>query len=324
MFCKHCGRSVDTAAGRCPHCGKEISALSGGTGFWELIGSREGRPAGKPPIGPNDPMESSKPAASAEVPGLRGPSGPVYPVYPDGTDGLPRSGGPASPTASAGSIGTGAPVDPDHYKPSWDETASVSHSQMVETTVMGAPSVYEDQEVGDPRHSRRRGHQDRARRSEASDSRRRQSLSVPWAGVLVLGMVVGLMLGVVGTYLVLTLTHWGLTEPTAQSQASGTVSEVEVETENPSNDHSSPTSPSNTSNPSNPTEYSKTSTSQSSDDEERDRTGNGLEKAEENSEDSEDDDEYSYGTPGSSNTDETYIDDEGDQEEKVDEGKPAA
>lgn len=37
MFCKSCGKSVDTSMRQCPHCGRAVDALSGGTGFWDLL-----------------------------------------------------------------------------------------------------------------------------------------------------------------------------------------------------------------------------------------------------------------------------------------------
>ena len=36
MFCKKCGRQVDSTAMACPHCGRAVDSLSGGTGFWDL------------------------------------------------------------------------------------------------------------------------------------------------------------------------------------------------------------------------------------------------------------------------------------------------
>lgn len=37
MFCKGCGKAIDSAERICPYCGRRADALSGGTGFWDLI-----------------------------------------------------------------------------------------------------------------------------------------------------------------------------------------------------------------------------------------------------------------------------------------------
>ena len=37
MFCKGCGKLIDSANKHCPHCGRDVDALSGGTGFWDLV-----------------------------------------------------------------------------------------------------------------------------------------------------------------------------------------------------------------------------------------------------------------------------------------------
>ena len=37
MFCKRCGKRVDTSASACPYCGRDVDAVSGGTGFWDLM-----------------------------------------------------------------------------------------------------------------------------------------------------------------------------------------------------------------------------------------------------------------------------------------------
>lgn len=54
MFCKGCGKSIDTAFGACPHCGRPADALSGGTGFWDLLDER--------------PMPDAEQTASATAP----------------------------------------------------------------------------------------------------------------------------------------------------------------------------------------------------------------------------------------------------------------
>ena len=41
MFCKGCGKLIDSAKKRCPHCGRDVDALSGGTGFWDLVVENE-------------------------------------------------------------------------------------------------------------------------------------------------------------------------------------------------------------------------------------------------------------------------------------------
>lgn len=36
MFCKSCGKKIQTTSPSCPHCGRATDAMSGGTGFWDL------------------------------------------------------------------------------------------------------------------------------------------------------------------------------------------------------------------------------------------------------------------------------------------------
>ena len=37
MYCKACGKLIKPGITQCPYCGKDAGALSGGTGFWDLI-----------------------------------------------------------------------------------------------------------------------------------------------------------------------------------------------------------------------------------------------------------------------------------------------
>jgi len=38
VYCRSCGKQVRPGAAACPHCGREVDALSGGSGFWDLLG----------------------------------------------------------------------------------------------------------------------------------------------------------------------------------------------------------------------------------------------------------------------------------------------
>lgn len=37
MYCKYCGKQIEPGSVMCPYCGQKADALSGGTGFWDLI-----------------------------------------------------------------------------------------------------------------------------------------------------------------------------------------------------------------------------------------------------------------------------------------------
>lgn len=64
MFCKSCGTRVNTKSSCCPHCGRSIDAMSGGTGFWDLV-SRQDKV--------NTPTETPLPAAPQVPPKLNEP-----------------------------------------------------------------------------------------------------------------------------------------------------------------------------------------------------------------------------------------------------------
>ena len=38
MYCRSCGKQIRPGAAACPHCGREVDVLSGGSGFWDLLG----------------------------------------------------------------------------------------------------------------------------------------------------------------------------------------------------------------------------------------------------------------------------------------------
>lgn len=64
MFCKSCGTRIDTKSSRCPHCGRSIDAMSGGTGFWDLVNRQDKV---------NTPTETPLPAAPQVPPKLNEP-----------------------------------------------------------------------------------------------------------------------------------------------------------------------------------------------------------------------------------------------------------
>ena len=57
MFCKRCGKRVDTSVSVCPHCGRDVDAVSGGTGFWDLMNES-----------PEPPSLQDRPVQTTQVP----------------------------------------------------------------------------------------------------------------------------------------------------------------------------------------------------------------------------------------------------------------
>lgn len=82
MFCKGCGKGVDTSATICPHCGRNVDALSGGTGFWDLLKESPGyqAPPGSRAQEGRSPIGDAKPEP--------GDIAPIEP--PDTPDEIPR------------------------------------------------------------------------------------------------------------------------------------------------------------------------------------------------------------------------------------------
>ena len=60
MFCRFCGKRIETSARVCPFCGESQESLSGGNGFWDILNSKGAAPA--PAVSPasqekNPPVE---------------------------------------------------------------------------------------------------------------------------------------------------------------------------------------------------------------------------------------------------------------------------
>ena len=54
MYCRSCGKTIQPYKAQCPFCGKDNGALSGGTGFWDLLERPTERIGGS---GSTDPEE---------------------------------------------------------------------------------------------------------------------------------------------------------------------------------------------------------------------------------------------------------------------------
>ncbi len=86
MYCRSCGKQVKPGTAACPHCGREVEALSGGSGFWDLI---EGCHAPAPAVVAPD-QTPLQPQAGTAVP--KQPTPPPQVANPPAQPEQPRRG----------------------------------------------------------------------------------------------------------------------------------------------------------------------------------------------------------------------------------------
>lgn len=68
MFCKSCGTPISTKSPHCPHCGRATDAMSGGTGFWDLVEQRSSAPAANPSPVPSPAAAPPSPSVPTKLP----------------------------------------------------------------------------------------------------------------------------------------------------------------------------------------------------------------------------------------------------------------
>lgn len=68
MYCKACGKKIEAGTVRCRYCGREVDALSGGTGFWDLVQTKDsGLNSSKPAPAPTPKEEPVQPGPNKSL-----------------------------------------------------------------------------------------------------------------------------------------------------------------------------------------------------------------------------------------------------------------